>query len=169
MANTNIKGIWLPIDILINSELNDKEKIILSLILFFSKEKRCCDIKNEQLSKLVLVTEDRISRLISLLKDKGYIEVKYNYKEGGKKITSRVITPLADKIGCYNDLMGIGENTNKDSSKHQQSIGENAKDIYNNINNNKYNKNSKNHFQGGYTPYRDSQYENMDLSQYYAN
>ena len=27
MANTNIKGIWLPIDILINSELNDKEKI----------------------------------------------------------------------------------------------------------------------------------------------
>ena len=28
MANTNIKGIWLPIDILINSELNDKEKII---------------------------------------------------------------------------------------------------------------------------------------------
>lgn len=39
MANTNIKGIWLPIDILINSELNDKEKIILSLILFFSKEK----------------------------------------------------------------------------------------------------------------------------------
>lgn len=86
MANTNIKGIWLPIDILINSELNDKEKIILSLILFFSKEKRCCDIKNEQLSKLVLVTEDRISRLISLLKDNGYIEVKYNYKEGGKKL-----------------------------------------------------------------------------------
>ena len=39
MANTNIKGIWLPIDILINSELNDKEKIVLSLILFFSREK----------------------------------------------------------------------------------------------------------------------------------
>ena len=84
--------------------------------------------------KLVLVTEDRISRLISLLKDKGYIEVKYNYKECGKKITSRVITPLADKIGCYNDLMRIGESTNKASSKHQQPIGENAKDIYNNIN-----------------------------------
>ena len=28
MAKTNIKGIWLPIDILANSELNDKEKII---------------------------------------------------------------------------------------------------------------------------------------------
>ena len=39
-------------------------------------------------------------------------------------------------------LMRIGENTNKDSSKHQQPIGENAKDIYKNINNNKYNKNS---------------------------
>lgn len=95
--------------------------------------------------------------------------MKYNYKEGGKKITSRVIIPLADKIGCYNDLMGSGENTNKNSSKHQQPIGENAKDIYNNINNNKYNKNSENRFRGGYTPYRDSQYENMDLSQYYAN
>lgn len=65
--------------------------------------------------------------------------------------------------------MRIGENTNKNSSKHQQPIGENAKDIYNNINNNKYNKNSENRFQGGYTPYRDSQYENMGLSQYYAN
>lgn len=166
MANTNIKGIWLPIYILINSELNDKEKIILSLILFFSKEKRCCDVKNEQLSELVLVTEDRISRLISLLKDKGYIELKYNYKDGGKKITSRVITPLADKIGCYNDLMRIGENTNKDSSKHQPPIGENAKDIYNNINN-KYIKNSGKQFQG-YVPFRDPNYENFDYDKYYV-
>ena len=31
--------------------MNDKEKIILSLILFFSKEKPCCYIKNEQLSE----------------------------------------------------------------------------------------------------------------------
>lgn len=68
------------------------------------------------------------------MKKNGYIDAKYNYKEESKKITSRVITPLADKIGCYNDLMGIGENTNKGSSKHQQLIGENAKDIYNNIN-----------------------------------
>ena len=85
MSSINIKGIWLPIDILIRSELNDKEKIVLSLILFFSKEKQCCDIKNEQLSELVLVTEDRVSRLVSSLKEKGYIDVKYNYKEGGKK------------------------------------------------------------------------------------
>ena len=132
MANINIKGIWIPVQILLNQELNDKEKIILSLILFFSREKNCCDIRNEQFSELVLVKEDRVSRLVSSLKEKGYLNVKYNYKEESKKITSRVIMPIAEKIGCYNDLMGIVENDNKDSSKHQPPIGENAKDIKNN-------------------------------------
>ena len=167
LANINIKGIWIPVQILLNQELNDKEKIILSLILFFSREKNCCDIRNEQFSELVLVKEDRVSRLFSSLKEKGYLNVKYNYKEESKKITSRVIMPIAEKIGCYNDLMGIVENDNKDSSKHQPPIGENAKDIKNNINN-KYIKNNENHFKG-YIPYRDKNNENLDYDKFYIN
>lgn len=167
MANINIKGIWIPVQILLNQELSDKEKIILSLILFFCREKNCCDIRNEQISELVLVKEDRVSRLVSSLKEKGYLKVKYNYKEDSKKIISRIIMPIVEKIGCYNDLMGIGENDNKDSLKDQQGIGENTKDIKNNINN-KYIKNNANHFQG-YVPYRDLNYENVDYDKFYIN
>lgn len=35
----NIKGIWIPFEILINKTLSDKEKLIYSIILYFSKEK----------------------------------------------------------------------------------------------------------------------------------
>jgi len=35
MANLNLKGLWIPIEILTDKNLSDKEKIILSIILFF--------------------------------------------------------------------------------------------------------------------------------------
>ena len=33
MSNLNLKGIWIPIAILTNKNLSDKEKTILSIIL----------------------------------------------------------------------------------------------------------------------------------------
>ena len=38
MANLNLKGLWIPIEILTDKNLSDKEKTILSIILFLSKE-----------------------------------------------------------------------------------------------------------------------------------
>ena len=38
MSNLNLKGIWIPIEILIDDNLSDKEKLIYSIILFLSKE-----------------------------------------------------------------------------------------------------------------------------------
>ena len=35
MANLNLKGLWIPIEILTDKNLSDKEKAILSIILFF--------------------------------------------------------------------------------------------------------------------------------------
>ena len=37
MANLNLKGLWIPIEILTDKNLSDKEKTILSIILFLSK------------------------------------------------------------------------------------------------------------------------------------
>ncbi len=47
---------------------------------------------------------------------------------------------------------------NKDSSKHQLPIGENAKDI----------KNNEKHFKG-YIPYQDKNSENLDYDKFYIN
>ena len=33
-----LKGLWIPAEILLNEELSDKEKIILSMILYLSEE-----------------------------------------------------------------------------------------------------------------------------------
>lgn len=40
-----LKGLWIPAEILLNEELSDKEKIILSMILYLSEEKGSCTLK----------------------------------------------------------------------------------------------------------------------------
>ena len=40
ISNLNLKGIWIPIEILTDNKLSDKEKIIYTIIIYLSKEKR---------------------------------------------------------------------------------------------------------------------------------
>ena len=48
MASLNLKGLWIPIEILTDKNLSDKEKTILSIILFLSKEKIIAFVLMEQ-------------------------------------------------------------------------------------------------------------------------
>ena len=47
MSNLNLKGIWIPIEILTDEKLSDKEKIIYSIILYLSKENNYCYLTNK--------------------------------------------------------------------------------------------------------------------------
>ena len=38
MANLNLKGLWIPIEILTDKNLSDNEKTILSIMLFLVKK-----------------------------------------------------------------------------------------------------------------------------------
>ena len=40
MSNLNLKGIWIPIEILTDNKLSDKEKIIYTIIIYLSKENK---------------------------------------------------------------------------------------------------------------------------------
>ena len=40
MSNLNLKGLWIPIEVLTDKNLSDKEKVIFSLIVFLSQEKQ---------------------------------------------------------------------------------------------------------------------------------
>lgn len=140
-----LKGLWIPAKILLNKDLSDKEKIILSMILYLSEEKGSCFASNKYIANIVNVTPERVSKIISSLKDKGYVKVKLKYKTDSKEIKERQITPIVENINrCSEKLQeGIDNNNYSDSEKQPYPIEESNKEIINNIKNkNNYNKES---------------------------
>lgn len=105
------KGVWIPYEILINTKLNDKEKIVYSMILYLSKEKECI-ISNSYISELLSITKIQSSRIINSLKKKGYIKVEMTYKENSKEIAIRKITPIYKNVNTYKQIDTKPINTN---------------------------------------------------------
>lgn len=103
-----LKGLWIPADILLNKELSDKEKIILSMILYLSEEKGSCFASNKYISNIVNVTPERVSKIISSLKNKEYVKVKLKYKTDSKEIEKRQITPIVENINRYSGKTSRG-------------------------------------------------------------
>lgn len=134
---SKLKGLWRPSNILLNEELSDKEKIVLSMISYLSDETGSCFASNKYIASIINVTSDRVSKIVSSLKKKGYIEVKLKFKTDSKEVESRQIIPNKEKLNGHNEkyLQGIGENNQLDSQKQLYPIGENNKDIINNIKN----------------------------------
>ena len=121
MANqTNYTGLWIPINILEDKNLSDKEKFILSMIIFLSTKDKSCTTSNQTFADKFDISVNRVSKIISALKDKKHIEVNFLYKDNGKEITKRILTP----IGKSNNYP-IVKNDNKYWQKEQQPIGEN--------------------------------------------
>lgn len=86
MSNLNLKGIWIPIEILIDDNLSDKEKLIYSIILFLSKENNYCYCNNSSLSELLNISTTQVSKLINSLKKKECIDIIIKYKENRNEI-----------------------------------------------------------------------------------
>lgn len=80
----NLKGLWILAEILLNENLSDKEKIILLMILYLSEETKSCFVSNKYMANIVNVTHERVSKIISSLKDKWYVSVKLKYKADSK-------------------------------------------------------------------------------------
>ena len=81
MSSLNLKGLWIPIEILTDKNLSDKEKHIYSLVIFLSQEKQYCFCTNKTISKLLNISVTQVSKLVNSLKDKGYINIEMVYKE----------------------------------------------------------------------------------------
>ena len=131
MGKQKLKGLWIPAEILLNADLSDKEKIVLSMILYLSDDTGSCFASNKYIASIVNVTSDRVSKIVSSLKDKGYVDVNLKYKIDTKEIEERQIIPIAENINRYSekDLKGIGKNNYSGSQKQLHPIGENDKDI----------------------------------------
>ena len=145
MRKQKLKGLWIPAEILLNNDLSDKEKIILSMILYLSDETGSCFASNKYIASIVNVTSDRVSKIVSSLKEKGYVDVNLKYKIDTKEIEERQIIPILERTNRYSEkyLEGIDKNNYSSGQKELHPIGENDKDIINNIKNkNNYNKES---------------------------
>lgn len=131
MSNLNLKGIWIPIEVLTDTSLSDKEKMIYSLILCLSNENKYCYCTNKTISELLNISITQVSKLINLLKEKKYIDVKLIYKENSKQIEMRKLIPiLKNNNTCLTKLQYPLE------QKFNTPIEEKFKD-------NKYNNNNK--------------------------
>lgn len=166
-----LKGLWIPAEILLNKELSDKEKIILAMILYLSEEKGSCFANNKYIANIVNVTPERVSKIISSLKDKGYVDVKLKYKTDSKEIEQRQITPIVENINRYSQDVQEGIETNNylDSQKQLYPIDDNDKDIINNKKNKKIYNNSSNSNKQYKSNYKGRDYTNFDFTKLYAN
>jgi uncharacterized phage protein (TIGR02220 family) len=119
------KGVWIPREVWLDETLGWTEKLLLVEINSLDNEEGCW-ASNEYFAEFFSLSKDRISKLISSLKNKGYLTVDLVYKKGTRTIEKRVVK-IADRYR-RKQLEGIGEN-------NHTPIGENAEDNNTGFNN----------------------------------
>ena len=162
MSNLNLKGIWLPIEILTDEKLSDKEKIIYAIILYLSKENNYCYLTNKTISELLNISITQVSKLVNSLKDKKYIDIELIYKENSRQVEMRKLIPINKNTYLTKVKYPLQQNFNTP-------IEEKFKDNkYNNKNINKYN-NAKQNYRRSRANFEERDYTNYDFTKLYAN
>ena len=158
MSNLNLKGIWIPIEILTDEKLSDKEKIIYAIILYLSKENNYCYLTNKTISELLNVSITQVSKLVNSLKNKKYIDSELIYKENSKQVEMRKLIPINKNTYLIKVKYPLQQNFNTP-------IEEKFKD---NKINNKYNGNNK-IYKKNMANFEQRKYDDIDLTRLYAN
>ena len=148
--NRDFLGVWIPREVWLNKDLSTNEKVLLADIASLGGMSNGCFATNQYLADFFGLSKDRISKLISSLKNKGYITVELVYKEGTYEVEQRLI-----KIIPYSYFQLGGQN-------HLGGIGENNDYITNNYNINKNNKPKSSKKRASKKSY--GQYKNVKLS-----
>lgn len=161
MSNLNLKGIWIPIEILTDDKLSDKEKTIYAIILYLSKENGYCFLTNKTISELLNISVTQVSNLINSLKKKKYIEVEIIYKENTKQVKMRKLIPIKNE-DTYLRKVKYPPQENFNTP-----IKEKFKDNkYNNKINNKYN---NDFHKKNMANFEQRKYDDIDFTKLYAN
>lgn len=99
-ANRGFKGIWIPANYWLDENLTDREILFLVEIDSLDIGEDGCFASNKHFSDFFGLTASRCSQIIKGLKDKGYIEVIYEYGPNQEiiKRTMRVVNKLKPPI-----------------------------------------------------------------------
>ena len=155
MSNLNLKGIQIPIEILTDNKLSDKEKIICAIVIYLSKENQYCFLTNKTISELLNISVTQVSNLINSLKSKEYIDTELIYKENTKQVEMRKLIPIKN------------EDTYLRKVKYPLQANFNTP-IKEKFKNNKYNSDKK--FQKkSMANFEQRKYDDIDFTRLYAN
>jgi hypothetical protein len=116
----------MPICIWIDKDLSPTEKIILTDIIGLIKKYGKCFKSNAAFSKILSLSENRVSKIISGLQKKGYLVIIYdksasnNVEKRHIMLSETLINSLIGGIG-ENDKGGIGENAKDKRSYYKRS------------------------------------------------
>ena len=155
MSNCNVKGLWIPIEILTANKLSDKEKIIYAIVIYLSKENQYCFLTNKTISELLNISVTQVSNLINSLKSKEYIDTELIYKENTKQVEMRKLIPIKN------------EDTYLRKVKYPLQANFNTP-IKEKFKNNKYNSDKK--FQKkSMANFEQRKYDDIDFTRLYAN
>lgn len=88
------RGLFIPIDVLSDYNLNDKEKFILSIALYYSNIRKTCTLNNENLKDIFGVT-------------KNYKKVLYSYNRKVHEDIEENVNVLKSKNKNYKKYNGF--------------------------------------------------------------
>ena len=99
-ANRGFKGIWIPASYWLDENLTDREILFLVEIDSLDIGEDGCFASNKHFSDFFGLTTSRCSQIIKGLKDKGYVEVEYEYGPNKEilKRSMRVVNKLKPPI-----------------------------------------------------------------------
>jgi hypothetical protein len=119
--------IVIPVEIWEDENLSTNEMLLYAEIDSFSRFGECF-ASNDHFAKYLKVSKDRISKLLTNLRRKGYIDIQLIYKTGTKEIEKRIIRPASLRDLGYgrNHQEGIGEMDAPSRTDHLDPIGESA-------------------------------------------
>ena len=95
------KGIWIPVELMENNELDWTNKILLSEICSLDELPDGCFASNEYFGGLLRITKGSASKRITQLFNLGYIKTENVYQKGN--CVGRVIVPTGKKVNTGDD------------------------------------------------------------------
>lgn len=125
------KGVWIPKNLYMCTELTPNEKFLLLEIYSLSK-KNICYAKNKHFADFTGLKENTVQKALLKFEEKGYLNRVYEYKDGTKEIKCRKLI-LTKKF--YKELMSE-DGDDEVVEKNPRGDGLKVGDKYNN---NKYN------------------------------
>src|SRR6476620_10854038 len=90
----DFKGVWIPRDIYLNSDLTPTEKFLLVEIDSLAKNGECF-ASNEHFAQFLGIKTRQVQYALASLKEKGFISTFLVFKENSKEVEKRIITPHA--------------------------------------------------------------------------
>ena len=89
MMERAFRGVWIPRDLWLSTDLSLQEKVLLVEIDSLSKTERGCFASNDHFASFLGLSKERARKVIASLVSKGYVSSEMEYRDGTKEVVRR--------------------------------------------------------------------------------